>query len=316
MEDLQGRTIEYLRLSVTDRCNCRCLYCMEPQGVPMLSHSAVLRYEELADIARAAVRCGVRKIRLTGGEPLVRRGLPQLCRMLRAIPGVEELALTTNGLLLPRLAAELRAAGVDRLNISLDSLDPEVYRRLTRGASLDDALAGLDAARDAGFTGTKLNTVLIGGVNDGEIAALAALSRTRPEIAAVRFIELMPMGPCAHWPAARFLPADAVLAALPDLRFAGQDGVAECYRAPDGTTVGLIRPLSHKFCTGCSRIRVTSDGMLKPCLHSAAELPLRGLTGPALEQAIRQGIRQKPAEHHLGTDLPSESARDMNEIGG
>lgn len=315
MLDTQGRTIRYLRLSVTDRCNYRCLYCMGEEGVPKLSHGDILSFEELEEIVRAAAACGVKKVRLTGGEPLVRRGLPQLCRRLRDVPGIEELDMTTNGSLLPQYARELKEAGVDRLNISLDTLSEDTYARLTRRGSLREALAGLEAAEAAGFTGTKINAVLIGGINDRDIPALAGLAREKAY--SVRFIELMPMGECACWPRERFLPAQAVLDALPGLEHAGTSGVTELYRMPGWAgTVGLIRPMSHHFCAACDRIRVTADGMLKPCLHSAAELPLRGLHGRELEEAIRLGIRSKPQGHHMDAQHSSDSLRGMNEIGG
>ena len=206
MLDGEGRLIEYLRLSVTDRCNCRCTYCMPAGGVPMLGHKDILSFEELTEVVGACAQLGVRKVRLTGGEPLVRRGLPELVRMIRAVPGVEELAMTTNATLLAPVAAELHRAGLDRLNVSLDTLDAARYAELTRGGSLEDALAGLAAARDAGFSRTKVNCVLMGGVNDADVPRLAELARTEP--IDVRFIELMPMGPCAGWPKARFVPAE------------------------------------------------------------------------------------------------------------
>ena len=313
MQDLRGRTIDYLRLSVTDLCNYRCLYCMGPDGVCKKEHREILSLEELAEIGRAAVACGVKKIRLTGGEPLVRRGILDLCRMLRALPGLEELTLTTNGAALPRMAADLKAAGVDRLNVSLDTLQPGKFRTITRCGELEEALAGLDAAEAAGFTGTKINAVLMGGVNDDEIADLAALTRKRDW--SVRFIELMPLGVCAGWPRERFISADAVLQALPRWEAAGSDGVAELYRVPGWRgTVGLIRPMSRCFCAACSRIRVTADGKLKPCLHSAEEIPLRGLRGAALEDAIRRGAARKPDAHRLAVGTDTE--RTMNEIGG
>lgn len=315
MLDGEGRLIEYLRLSVTDRCNYRCTYCMPAGGVPMLRHGDILSFEELTEVVAAAAELGVRKVRLTGGEPLVRRGLPDLVRMIRAVPGVEELAMTTNATLLAPVAAELRAAGLDRLNVSLDTLDAARYAELTRGGSLADALAGLEAARAAGFSHTKLNCVLMGGVNDADVPRLADLARTEP--IDVRFIELMPMGPCAAWPKARFVPAETVLKAVPGLAPLRRDGVAELWHAPGWAgNVGLIRPMSHRFCDGCSRIRVTADGRLKPCLHSAAEIPLRGLHGEALLFELRRGIAAKPAYHHMDKDHASQSARDMNEIGG
>ena len=197
MRDSCGRTIDYLRLSVTDLCNYRCQYCMPPEGVEKRLHSDILSIEELAEIAAAAVRCGVKKIRLTGGEPLVRRGLPDLCRMLRAIPGLAELCLTTNGSLLPQLARPLRDAGVDRLNLSLDTLRPDRFAAMTRLGTLQDVLAGIKAAEAAGFRNLKFDTVLIGGFNDDEIEDFVNLSREHPW--EMRFIELMPMGPCAGW---------------------------------------------------------------------------------------------------------------------
>lgn len=315
MLDGEGRLIEYLRLSVTDRCNCRCTYCMPAGGVPMLGHKDILSFEELTEVVGACAQLGVRKVRLTGGEPLVRCGLPELVRMIRAVPGVEELAMTTNATLLAPVAAELHHAGLDRLNVSLDTLDAARYAELTRGGSLEDALAGLAAARDAGFSHTKVNCVLMGGVNDADVPRLAELARTEP--IDVRFIELMPMGPCAGWPKARFIPAETVLEAVPGLVPLRRDGVAELWHAPGWVgNVGLIRPMSHRFCDGCSRIRVTADGRLKPCLHSAAEIPLRGLHGEALLAELRRGIAAKPAYHHMDQDHASQSARDMNEIGG
>ena len=281
----------------------------------MLGHKDILSFEELTEVVTACAQLGVRKVRLTGGEPLVRRGLPELVRMIRAVPGVEELAMTTNATLLAPVAAELHHAGLDRLNVSLDTLDAARYAELTRGESLEDALAGLAAARDAGFSRTNVNCVLMGGVNDADVPRLAELARTEP--IDVRFIELMPMGPCAGWPKARFVPAETVLEAVPGLVPLRRDGVAELWHAPGWVgNVGLIRPMSHRFCDGCSRIRVTADGRLKPCLHSSTEIPLRGLHGEALLAELRRGIAAKPAYHHMDQDHASQSARDMNEIGG
>ena len=314
MRDSCGRTIDYLRLSVTDLCNYRCQYCMPPEGVEKRLHSDILSIEELAEIAAAAVRCGVKKIRLTGGEPLVRRGLPDLCRMLRAIPGLAELCLTTNGSLLPQLARPLRDAGVDRLNISLDTLRPDRFAEMTRLGHLSDALAGIEAAEAAGFHTLKLDTVLIGGFNDDEIDDFINLTREHPW--EVRFIELMPMGPCAEWDKSCFLSGDTVLQKVPALQQIESCGVARRYRLPGAMgTVGLISPVNHDFCAQCRRIRVTADGKLKGCLHSAEELPLRGLHGKELEDAIRQGILQKPERHHL-TERRSDTPRNMNQIGG
>ena len=313
MLDQQGRTIEYLRLSVTDRCNFRCAYCM-PEGA-CCGENEPLSLDELAGIARAAVACGVRKIRLTGGEPLVRPGLTGFCRALRELPGLEELAVTTNGSLLPQLAGELKAAGVDRLNVSLDTLDADKFAALTGSGDLAQTLAGLETAEAAGFRDIKINTVLLGGVNEDEVADLIGLTRKKPYC--VRFIELMPIGACARWPAERFVSADAVLRAVPALSPVGASGVAELYQITGWAgTVGLIRPMSHRFCSRCDRVRVTADGVLHPCLHAADGLLLRGLHGDALIEAIREGIARKPACHHLAVGCPSESGHAMYEIGG
>ena len=314
MQDSVGRTIDYLRLSVTDLCNYRCRYCMPAEGVCKRSHGEILSVEELTEIAKAAVRCGVKKIRLTGGEPLVRHGILDICRQLRAISGLEELCLTTNGSLLPKLAKPLREAGVDRVNISLDTLRPDRFASMTRLGRLSDVLDGIRAAEAAGFRNLKLDTVLIGGFNDDEIGNFLALTQEHPW--EVRFIELMPMGPCAAWEGSCFLPVDTVLQSGFALQKIESQGVARRYRLPDAAgTVGLISPISHDFCGQCRRIRITADGKLKSCLHSREELPLRGLHGEALEAAIRQGILHKPQRHHLA-ERPSDTPRNMNQIGG
>lgn len=314
MLDGCGRTIDYLRLSVTDLCNYRCRYCMPLEGVAKRDHRDMLSLEELAEIAEACVHCGVKKIRLTGGEPLVRRGIVELCRQLRAIPGLEELCLTTNGSLLPHLAAPLREAGLDRLNISLDTLRPGRFSEMTRLGSLSEVLSGIRAAENAGFRDLKFDTVLIGGFNDDEIGDFVNLTREHPW--EVRFIELMPMGPCAAWDKSCFLPGDTVLKRIPALQQIASRGVARRYQLPGAVgTVGLISPVNHDFCAQCRRIRVTADGKLKGCLHSREEINLRGLHGPALEDAIRQGILHKPERHHLA-ERRSDTPRNMNQIGG
>lgn len=314
MRDDCGRTIDYLRLSVTDKCNLRCQYCMPESGVPALNHEQVLRVEECVAIVRAAVRLGINKIRITGGEPLVRKGILDICRGIGSIAGIRELCLTTNALLLNRYAKDLREAGVDRLNISLDTLDPAKYRRITRWGELKDAQVGMEAAEAAGFHNIKINTVLMGGINDDEIPALIDLTKDKPY--EVRFIELMPMGECASWDKARFLPAETVLQAYPALEPLPAQGVAERYRVPGyAGVVGLIRPMSHRFCGDCNRIRVTADGMLKPCLHSGEEIPLRGLAEEDLYRAIKAGITKKPMRHHMA-ERGSDTDRTMNRIGG
>ena len=313
MVDSYARAITYLRISITDRCNYRCRYCMPDAGIEKCAHGDICSLEELRDMAAAAVRCGVRKIRVTGGEPLVRRGAVDFCRMLAEIPGVEELCLTTNGSLLAEQAAALREAGVTHLNISLDTLKEERFRTITRLGTLSDVLRGIEAAERAGFEKIKLNCVLLGGVNGDEIADFAALTRAHDW--QVRFIERMPMGCGKDF--GTYLPSQAVLNRCPELEAVSHDGVAACYRLPDAKgTVGLIAPMSHAFCAECSRIRITADGKLKPCLHSDAEITLRGLSGEELEQAIRRGILMKPERHHMDETGVTETHRGMFAIGG
>ena len=314
MIDRSGRTIDYLRLSVTDLCNYRCRYCMPEGGIYKRSHREILSIEELVNIARAAAALGITKIRITGGEPLVRRGVVELCRRLREIPEIRELCLTTNGSLLPQLARPLREAGLDRLNISLDTLRPDRFAAMTRLGTLQDVLDGIAAAEAAGFESLKFDTVLIGGFNDDEIGDFVDLSREHPW--EMRFIELMPMGPCAGWDRSCFLPAETVLDRIPELVPIESQGVARRYKLPGAKgTVGLISPVSHDFCAECRRVRVTADGRLKGCLHSREEVPLRGLHGEALVSAIRQGILHKPERHHLA-ERSSDTPRNMNQIGG
>ena len=316
MIDSYGRNIHYLRLSVTDKCNLRCRYCMPEEGVGPKRHDEMLTEEEMVTAVRAAASLGIDKLRITGGEPLVKKNILSLCEKCAAVPGIREVCVTTNGTLLPELAKPLRAAGVQRLNISLDTLNAEKYAYITRRGTLESALRGIQSAYDAGFEHLKVNAVLIGGFNDDEIPALAELTRYYPMD--VRFIELMPMTESEEFGANAYVSGDAVLKALPQLTETVQDdGVAKLYRLPGAQgNIGLIRAVSRHFCAACNRIRLTSDGKLKPCLHSSAEIALRGLHGEALLAELRRGIAAKPAYHHMDRDHASQSARDMNEIGG
>jgi len=315
MKDNYGRDIYYLRISVTDLCNLRCIYCMPESGVEKRRREDVLTNEEIEEIVRAAAACGITKVRVTGGEPLVRSGIIDICRRISAVKGINELCLTTNGILLPKYAEELKAAGVRRLNISLDSLDPDTYKEITRTGTLESALAGVNSALDNDFEAVKINAVLIGGVNDREILSL--LEQTRRYQVNVRFIEVMPIGECADWAESRFISSSHVLELAPELYEVGNDGVAKLYKLPGGLgTVGLISPISSHFCPTCNRIRVAADGMLKPCLHSAEEISLRGLSSEELEEVIRSAIANKPQKHRLDTGEISASARNMNAIGG
>ena len=317
MKDQYGREINYLRLSVTELCNLRCRYCMPETGVCKKPHEAMLTEDEMIDAVGAAASLGVTKLRITGGEPLVKRNIVSICARAAKVMGIREVCITTNGVMLPKMAKGLRAAGVSRVNLSLDTLDPDKYARITRVGRLEDALAGLHAALDAGFEKIKINAVLIGGFNDGEIGALAALTQTYP--VDVRFIELMPMVDSRAFGPEAFIPCTTVLERLPDaVPEAPDGGVARLYRLPGAQgNIGLISPVSDHFCASCNRIRLTADGKLKPCLHSAEEISLKGLSPEAMREAMRRAILEKPSCHAaLSATQHSRAARNMNQIGG
>ena len=289
MIDSYGRQISYLRLSVTELCNLRCRYCMPEDGICKKRHDEMLTQEETISAIRAAASLGISKLRITGGEPLVKPNIVDLCAEAAAVDGIREVCMTTNATLLPKLAGPLREAGVSRLNISLDTLDPEKFRYITRIGTLSDAVAGLDAALDCGFERIKVNAVLIGGFNDDEIPVLAELTR---RVVTDRLPELCP------------LPADG--------------GVAKLYRLPDAKgNIGLISPVSAHFCTACNRIRITADGKVKPCLHSSDEISIKGLDEEGMRETLRQAILAKPRWHgELSYRERSRAGRNMNQIGG
>ena len=317
MIDTYGRQITYLRLSVTELCNLRCRYCMPEDGVCKKRHEDMLTQEEMIMAIRAAAALGVRKLRITGGEPLVKSNIVELCRAAAAVEGIEDVCLTTNGTLLPKLAAPLREAGVRRLNISLDTLDAEKFRYITRIGKLEDAVAGIEAALAAGFEKIKINSVLIGGFNDDEIPALAALTKKYP--VDVRFIELMPMYDSGDFGPEAFIPYTVVTDRLPELCPVPADGgVAKLSRLPGAQgNVGLISPVSAHFCAECNRVRLTADGKIKPCLHSSDEISLKGLDENGMRDALRSAILSKPKWHgELSYTERSHAARNMNQIGG
>jgi cyclic pyranopterin phosphate synthase len=338
--DSHGRRIDYLRISLTDRCNLRCIYCMPEEGVQWKPHADILTFEEIEAFVRIAVDEGIGKIRLTGGEPLVRHGVPGFVRRLRDSVGVEAVALTTNGTLLPTYAAELRDAGLTRVNVSLDSLDPEVFTKVTRGGKLADALAGIDAAFEVGFSPVKLNVVVVRSL-DQDLLGFAKLTLDRP--LHVRFIEYMPVGEtgregggCAEdsggWTRDDHVPSDEVVrmiaeqaaaAGLGDLMPVERDsapggwGPARYLRLEGAQgTIGVISPLSHHFCGECNRLRLTADGMLRPCLFSDLEFDVRtALREGTLDDVralVRTALNAKPESHEdrVGT------LRKMSQIGG
>lgn len=313
MRDRFNRNINYMRISLTDLCNIRCKYCMPATGVEKLCHSDILTVEEITEISKIAVKNGIKKIRLTGGEPLVRRGFLDICKNLSEIDGLNEICITTNGLLFYKYADELSKTKVKRLNFSLDTLDEKKYFDITRGGSLKDVLVSLESALKLGFK-VKINTVLIGGFNDNEVMDFVNL--TRENEIQVRFIELMQIGESANWSKDKFISNNEVLKIVPNLQSIGVEGVARVYKLEGyNGTVGLISPISNCFCEDCNRIRITSDGKLKPCLHSKEEINLKNLRGEELERTFKEAIFGKPESHNLISGK-SESLRDMNKIGG
>ena len=306
-----------MRLSVTDRCNLRCRYCMPAEGVCLKDHKDMLTEDEMITAVEAAAALGVKKLRITGGEPLVKRNIVSICRRAAMVEGIEEVCLTTNGIFLPRLAEPLKAAGVKRINLSLDTLNPEKYAYITRIGTLEDFRAGFHATLDAGFEKVKINAVLIGGFNDDEIVDLAELTRQYP--VDMRFIEMMPMYDSGDFREASFVPYTQVLEALPDaVPVTADGGVAKLYRLPGAQgNIGLISPLNAHFCGTCNRIRLTADGKVKPCLHSSDEYSLKGLDFDGMKAVLEQAIWNKPQWHgDLDALNRSKAGRNMNQIGG
>lgn len=323
LTDLRGRRINYLRLSVTDRCNLRCRYCMPAQGVPWLPHDDILRFEELERIARQAVALGLCKIRVTGGEPLVRKGVVGFLERLVAVPGLQSLVLTTNGVLLAQMAQDLRRAGVERLNVSLDSLRPATFAQITRGGSLQQVLDGIAAAEAAGFPPVKINTVVMRGVNDDEVVDFAEL--TAQQSYTIRFIEYMPTGDRAAW-RANWVSGPEILRklerryTLEPLTAADPNGPARYFRiAGAAGKLGIITPISNHFCDRCNRIRVTASGVAKACLFARGGIDLKPYLragDEALREALRQIATHKPAGHSLLNPQPEYAPFSMAGIGG
>ncbi len=317
MLDRYGRNITYLRLSVTELCNLRCRYCMPEDGVCKKAHEEMLTEEEIVLAVETAAELGITKLRITGGEPLIKKNIVSICERTAAVPGIREVCITTNGVLLPDLARPLKEAGVKRLNISLDTLNAEKFRYITRLGTLGSVMTGIEAALDADYEKIKLNAVLIGGFNDDEIAPLSELTRRWP--VDLRFIELMPMLDSSEFGPEAFIPCERVLQALPDLEEEPRDGgVAKLYRLPGAQgRIGLISPLSSHFCGECNRIRLTADGKLKPCLHGKAEFPIKGLGREEMREQFRTAMLAKPEWHgELSFSSHSQAGRGMNTIGG
>ncbi len=334
MKDNYGRRIDYLRISLTDRCNLRCIYCMPEEGVPFKPHESMLRIEEIVDFTRRAAQAGIRRVRLTGGEPLIRKGVVDLIREIAAIPGIEDISLTTNGILLPKMAADLRDAGLTRVNISLDTLDPAQFTYVTRLGKIEDVFAGIDAALENGFDPVKINAVAVRSL-DQDFFGFAKLSLDRP--LHVRFIEYMPVGESsggtgAGWTEDDIIPANEIIERINEGAIAAGIGPLEpmdegelpsgagpaiYYRLPGAKgTVGFISAMSNHFCSSCNRLRLTADGKIRPCLFSDREIDvmeaIRSDDPQAVDCAIEEAIGIKPDEHHeeRGTE------RRMSQIGG
>ncbi|MBO8127027.1 MAG: GTP 3',8-cyclase MoaA [Firmicutes bacterium] len=335
MKDKFGREIGYLRVAVTDRCNLRCLYCMPEEGVEFKPHPEILTYEEIERVIRAAVPLGITKIRLTGGEPLVRKDLPDFIKKIRSIPGIEEIALTTNGTFLPKYAYALKEAGLDRVNISLDSLKPERYKEMTRGGDLSKVLRGINLALDLGLKPVKLNVVVVKGFNDDEVLDFVAFVREKE--VHVRFIEFMSIGESRTWKNRGYVEnaqlrerislKDQTLTALSaeEVSVLG-NGPAEYYRVQGGLgTIGFISPVSNHFCSRCNRLRLTADGKLRPCLLSDRYVDIKtalrsGGSQKTLQDLIKKTIFSKPEEKEIDQTKPEDEIGPdtafMSQIGG
>jgi GTP 3',8-cyclase len=323
LTDQFGRSIEYLRISVTDRCNFRCTYCMPLEGLPWLPKADILSYEEIVAVVEQLAPLGLRRIRLTGGEPTIRPNLAGLIAQLRAVPGVEDIALSTNGVKLPELAAPLRAAGLDRINMSADSLQPSRVEAIARRSLAFDPVQSLRAAEAAGLSPIKVNVVVMRGVNDDEVADFARLTLDHPWH--VRFIELMPVGEmqALTWehvvPSAEILDRMASIGALTsDAGPARGNGPAAYYRFPGAPgTVGVITPMTHTYCGTCNRVRLTADGRLRTCLFGDHEVNLRDAlrAGEPLEPLFRTALAGKPKEHAL-LQMQVGGLRALSQVGG
>lgn len=320
MKDNSGREINYLRISVTDRCNLRCQYCMPEEGVEKKEHSNILSFEDICKIVEACVKLGIDKIRLTGGEPLTRQGIVSLVEQISKIDGIKDLAMTTNGVLLKEYAEDLKKAGLKRVNISLDTMYGKKYEVVTRGGSIDDVFDGIDAANQAGLKPMGINTVMMKGFNDDEIMDFMQL--TLNEDFNVRFIELMPFGQVLGKQNIEFLSNQEILNQFDSLQPVQSDSntVAKYYKLPGGIgKIGFISAMSNHFCEECNKIRLTADGKLKPCLHTNEEIDLlpalKAKDPDLLLETIKNAILQKP-EKHLLNENGKPIERSMNKIGG
>ena len=323
MKDQHGRSIEYLRISVTDRCNFRCVYCMPEAGLDWLPKQEILTYEEITEVVRQLAPLGLRRLRITGGEPTIRPDLVKLIAMLKAVPLIEDIALSTNGVKLPAMARELAAAGLDRVNISADSLRPDRIAAIARRKLGFEPVTAARAAIDAGLLPVKLNVVVMRGINDDEVLDFARLTIGLP--LHVRFIELMPVGDMAHLTQDHVVPSDELLARIGELGAltpsegpARGNGPAAYHRLSGAVgTLGVITPMTHTYCGSCNRVRLTADGRLRTCLYGDHEVNLRDPLRRAerLEPLFVQALAEKPLEHNL-LQLKVGGLRALSQVGG
>jgi cyclic pyranopterin phosphate synthase len=324
ISDSFQRAINYLRISVTDRCNLRCVYCMPEEGIQLMSHLDILSYEEIFTLVKAAAELGIDKVRLTGGEPLVRAGVSDLVRMIGGIDTIKDIALTTNGVLLGKYAAELKEAGLDRVNVSLDTLKPERFTKITRSGKLETTLNGIKAAEEAGLTPVKINMVVMAGVNEDEIPDFAR--KTITDGWNVRFIEQMPVSAPGKDAAKLFSFQEMKklidpLGKMEPFKVSSGNGPAKYYKLPGATgTIGFITPVTEHFCVECNRLRLTADGKLRLCLLNEDEIDLReplrsGASMEELKSIIAGAIAKKPQGHNLGQE-GNHKGRPFSQVGG
>jgi cyclic pyranopterin phosphate synthase len=319
MRDNYGRNINYLRISVTDRCNLRCVYCMPEEGVKSLSRNEILRFEDTIKIVKVAATLGINKIRYTGGEPLVMKDIDKLIYETSKIKGIHDIAITTNGILLSDMAGDLKKAGLKRVNISLDTLSSEKFKSITRIGDLDKVMEGIYKCLSLGLQPVKINTVLMRGINDTEFDDFLNLTRELP--VDIRFIELMPIGEGAKMYEENKLSFTEILEEHPELIEieTEKSSTAQMYKLQGAKgNIGFISPVSCKFCEDCNKIRLTSTGTIKPCLHSEEEINLRKYLKDEemLTAALKSAIFNKPLEHHLKEESASRSVKVMSQIGG
>jgi len=325
IRDRYERIIDYMRISVTDRCNLRCIYCMPSEGIKPIKHKDVISYEEIIRIVRIGASLGVRKIRLTGGEPLIRKDLSYLVSSINSIEGIEDISLTTNGVLLNEYAKFFAIAGLTRVNVSLDSLRPDRYREITRGGDINRVWEGIYEAEKAGISPIKINMVPIRGFNDNEIEEFARL--TLKTAYHVRFIEFMPIGAKEIWSHEKYISTDEIrervskIAPLIPVKIRNT-GPARYFRFKDAPgVVGFISPITHHFCNSCNRLRLTSDGKLRPCLFSETEIDLKsaircGASDKEIERLLRLSVKIKPEGHFINHEKCFSHLKPMSKIGG